>query len=93
VRIRGVATAHLAVLVVTDDGPGVPAPAAGRLFDPPDEGGVPRVGLPLVRELCESMGAQVRYEPAPTGGARFLVSFKLAPGGAPSHDDGPTVPA
>ncbi|MGH8896381.1 MAG: sensor histidine kinase [Egibacteraceae bacterium] len=46
-----------------------------------------RVGLPLVRQLCESMGAEIRYERAPHGGARFLVGFRLAPRAAPSPDD------
>lgn len=46
------------------------------------------LGLPLVAELCTAMGARVRYEPAdPSGGARFLVSFRLAPAAAPSADD------
>jgi two-component system, OmpR family, sensor kinase len=91
VRVQGRTTAHRAVLILTDDGPGVPSELAGRLFAPPDKGGGPRVGLPLVRELCESMGAEVRHEPAPHGGARFFVSFRLAPSGAPSADDEPTT--
>jgi hypothetical protein len=49
--------------------------------------GQPAVGLPLVRELCEAMGAECRYERAPSGGARFMVAFKLAPTSAPSADD------
>lgn len=49
------------------------------------------VGLPLVAELCTAMGARVRYEPADApGGARFLVSFRLAPAAAPSADDSAT---
>lgn len=49
------------------------------------------VGLPLVAELCTAMGARVRYEPAEApGGARFLVSFRLAPAAAPSADDSAT---
>lgn len=49
------------------------------------------VGLPLVAELCTAMGARIRYEPADApGGARFLVSFRLAPAAAPSADDSAT---
>ncbi|HVL99903.1 MAG TPA: ATP-binding protein [Egibacteraceae bacterium] len=91
VTVTALTTAGHGVLVVTDDGPGVPSTAAHRLFDPPDEGGGPRVGLPLVAELAEAMGARVRYEPAPRGGARFLVSFRLSPSAAPSADDEPTA--
>lgn len=75
------------VLVVSDDGPGIPSAAAHRLFDPPDEGGGPRVGLPLVAELAEAMGAEVRHEHGPEGGTRFLVAFRLSPTAAPSADD------
>ena len=87
VRVTGLTAAGHGVLVFTDDGPGIASSVAHRLFDPPDEGGGPRVGLPLVAELCASMGAEIRYEPATSGGARFLVAFKLAPSGAPSADD------
>lgn len=93
VRITGLTAAGHGVLVFTDDGPGIAGSVAHRLFDPPDEGGGPRVGLPLVAELCATMGAEIRYEPAPNGGARFLVAFKLAPSGAPSADDAPNSQA
>lgn len=90
--IDGITTAGHGALVFTDDGPGVPSAAAHRLFDPPDEGGGPRVGLPLVAQLAAAIGAEVRYEPAPAGGARFLLSFRLSPAAAPSKDDDPTAP-
>ena len=91
VRVHAVTTAGHGVLVVTDDGPGISSAAVHRLFDPPDEGGGPRVGLPLVAQLASAMGAEVRYERAPSGGARFLLSFRLSPTGAPSADDDPTA--
>jgi two-component system, OmpR family, sensor kinase len=86
VRITAVATAGQGVLVVTDDGPGIPEDAAGQLFDPPP-GSRPRVGLPLVAGLCAGMGAGCRLGPAPRGGARRVVAFRLAPSGAPTPDD------
>lgn len=86
VDIDALATAGSAVLVVTDTGPGVPKNVAADMFQPPDEGGR-RLGLALVRELCEAMGAEIRYETAPHGGARFLLRFRLAPSSAPSLDD------
>jgi two-component system, OmpR family, sensor kinase len=94
VHIRAVTTAGHVVLVLTDDGPGIPDDIAARLFTGPLQGrdalqALPKVGLPLVAELCEAMKAEVRYEPAPTGGARFMVKMRMAPSGAPSADDAP----
>lgn len=90
------------VLVVTDDGPGVPPCLAQRLFDAPGEGGAgpkgrggasPRVGMPLVKELVDAMGAQITYEPRSTGGSIFLVGFRLAPRDAPGAEDGHAIAA
>lgn len=86
VRVHGLTTAGHGVLVVTDDGPGIPESTAARMFDPAS-GAQPRVGLPLVAELCSGMAAECRHEPGPDGGARFLIAFKLAPSGAPTPDD------
>ena len=95
VRITAVTTAGYGVLVITDNGPGVPTDAAPRLFTGPSEGrresrdAAPKVGLPLVAELCAAMNAEVRYEPGPGGGSRFMVKMRTAPPGAPSPDDPP----
>lgn len=89
-NVQAVLSGGHAVLVVTDDGPGVDPAVAQTLFTPPDEDDRQRngaVGLPLVAELAEAMGARVAYEPAATGGARFLVSLRRSPSGAPSTDD------
>lgn len=78
------------VLVVSDDGPGIDQTAAAHLFDPPSQvdGSQGSVGLPLVAELCAAMNARIHFEPAShSGGATFLVSFRLAPAAAPSVDD------
>jgi signal transduction histidine kinase len=94
-------TAGSGVLVITDDGPGIDAETAKRLFTGPREGRrdaremLPKVGLPLVAELCAAMSAEVRYEPAPGKGSRFMVKMRLAPQNVPSSDDPPppSVPA
>ncbi|MGH8933076.1 MAG: sensor histidine kinase [Egibacteraceae bacterium] len=94
VHVTAVSSGARGVLVVTDDGPGIPPEIASRIFDPPGAAAghgcenAARVGLPLVRQLCESMGAQVRYEPVPQGGSRFLVGFRLAPSAAPDAEPG-----
>lgn len=85
-RVHAVAWGAHAVLAVTDEGPGIAATQRDELFDPDSATGA-HVGLPLVAELCRQMGATCRHEPAPSGGARFLVTFKLAPSSAPSADE------
>lgn len=92
VRVTALESGGSGVLVVTDSGPGIPPAVAARMFNPPP-GAQVRVGLPLVRQLCESMGAEIRYERTPHGGARFLVGFRLAPRAAPSADDEPPISA
>lgn len=85
--VEGRTTGGHGVLAVTDDGPGIPSSVAHRLFDPPGEGGAPRVGMPLVKELVDAMGAQITYEPRARGGSIFLVGFRLAPRDAPGADE------
>ncbi|MET9014973.1 HAMP domain-containing sensor histidine kinase [Streptomyces olivaceoviridis] len=66
---------------VIDDGPGVPPPFAGQLFepgrraDPGDGHGGAGLGLPLARRLARSAGGEVTYDPGHTPGARFVVSL------------------
>jgi two-component system, OmpR family, sensor kinase len=86
VQVSALTTAGWGVLIVTDDGPGIPPEDVPDLFTPPADGSE-RVGLPLVAELCAGMGAQVRHEVPPGGGTRFLVAFRLAPSGTPTPED------
>ena len=98
VQVRAAKGAGSTVLAVSDNGPGIPENVAARLFTPPDvksrrdEG--TKVGLPLAAELAARMGAEVRYEPAPGGGSRFLVKMRSAPSGVPAADEqAPARPA
>ncbi len=77
-------------VVVWDAGPGVPADAQGRLFQPfASSRGEGHVGLGLytARRVAREMGGDVRYEPSKDGpGAAFTVTLPAGPlpGPAPS---------
>ncbi|SHI56826.1 sensor histidine kinase [Streptomyces sp. 3214.6] len=66
---------------VVDDGPGVPPPFVGQLFEPgrradPGDGHEGAgLGLPLARRLARSVGGEVAYDPGHAPGARFVVSL------------------
>ncbi len=65
------------VLEVADDGPGVEAEVAQKLFEPfftTDAGGT-GLGLYIARELCEANGAILAYRPEEKGGACFRIIF------------------
>jgi len=76
-----------ALLVVEDDGPGVPAELAPALFErfvrgAGDRGGSFGLGLAIVRAVAESHGGSVALEPSRRAGvehgARFVVRLPLA---------------
>jgi two-component system sensor histidine kinase PilS (NtrC family) len=63
-------------LEVADRGPGVAAEHAGRIFEPFYSGGQGTgLGLFLARELAQSNGATLLYEPRPGGGSLFRLVF------------------
>jgi signal transduction histidine kinase len=84
------------VLAVEDQGPGVREQDRSHIFrkfwrapsaDERNPGGA-GLGLFIVRTLCERIGAEVRYAPAPLSGARFEIRF--AP--HPPPEGSPPVP-
>ncbi|MFI2758382.1 sensor histidine kinase [Streptomyces echinatus] len=81
IAVRAYRTSDGVRIDVIDDGPGVPPPFAGQLFepgrraDPGDGHGGAGLGLPLARRLARSAGGQVTYDPGHTPGARFVVSL------------------
>jgi signal transduction histidine kinase len=72
------------VLLVEDDGPGIPPPERERVFEPfrrleeaadrPGSG----LGLALVAQQVRAHGATVSVEDSPLGGARLAVAFAPA---------------
>jgi signal transduction histidine kinase len=80
------------VLVVEDEGPGVPKHLAGRIFERfvrggADRGGSSGLGLSIVRAVAETHGGSVTLEPSiGLRGARFVVRL---PAGA--HDRAPSA--
>jgi signal transduction histidine kinase len=72
------------VLAVEDEGPGVPADIAPRIFDrfvrgAADRGGSSGLGLSIVRAVAETHGGTVALESRASGsGARFVVRLPAA---------------
>ena len=75
-----------AELAVDDEGPGVPAAEREQIFTRFFRGRGDSVvatrgaglGLAIVSEFAATMGGQVSVTSAPSGGARFVVSYPLA---------------
>ena len=67
---------HVA-LEVSDDGPGVDAESAQKLFEPFFTTNTKGTGLGLyiARELCEANGATLIYQSQEQGGACFCIAF------------------
>lgn len=77
VEVRTLDEASRAILVVEDDGPGIPEDVRARIFDPfftTKEGGT-GLGLSIVRRIVEEHGATISVGEVPGGGACFEVSF------------------
>jgi two-component system, OmpR family, sensor kinase len=83
-----------AEVIVRDQGEGVPAAAAERIFDrfaqlEPDEGGM-GLGLFIARKLARAHGGDLVVRPQPGRGGEFVLTVP-SPGPA-GHDDGPSRP-
>jgi two-component system sensor kinase FixL len=80
VTLSLVARTDQAVLTVEDNGPGVAAEIAERLFEP-FETTKPRgmgLGLPLAKEIAARHGGRLRWLPIVPAGARFELELPLA---------------
>jgi signal transduction histidine kinase/CheY-like chemotaxis protein len=75
---------HLAVLTVTDTGPGIDPVEHERIFEefyqvPGTKAGT-GLGLPYARRLCQVLGAELTLDSAPGVGSTFTVSLPRSPG-------------
>ncbi len=77
VRFGRLAATARPFLEVCDRGPGVPPENLERIFEPFFSGarGGTGLGLFLARELAQSSGATLLYEPRPGGGSIFRLVF------------------
>jgi len=71
------------VLIVADNGPGIPPDSLDRVFEkfyraPKARTGGTGIGLSLVKGFVEAQGGQVTAENRPTGGAVFTIRLPLA---------------
>jgi signal transduction histidine kinase len=82
VSTRHDAPAAIVELRVTDDGPGIPEPALGRVFDPlfstREAGKGAGIGLALCHRIVTAHRGTIRTEPSPGGGATFVVRLPVA---------------
>lgn len=81
VHLRVAATDEVVTIVVQDDGPGVSAEVAGRLFAPftTTKGDLGNgIGLSLARRLAREMGGDLSHDPDFNQGARFALTLNRA---------------
>ncbi len=97
IRIETRTDGENAVLVVEDNGPGVPPEIELRLFEPfqtskaMDEG--TGLGLSLCRQFARHHEGDIRHERSQLGGAKFLVRLPLASGRMAAQQDREDSPA
>lgn len=77
-RAGGRAVRHR--LAVVDDGPGIPAEAQGRVFEPffTTRTGGTGLGLAIARRLVRDVGGEIALESARGRGTRVVVTLKAA---------------
>ena len=86
------------VVVVSDDGPGVPPGELERIFEPfhahdgPDGRRGSGLGLAISRQLARALGGDLRAESREGAGSRFTLELPGAGSGAPAPPPAVDVP-
>ena len=77
VEISGRQTSQGYQILVSDNGPGVPADMAGKLFDPlvSSKSGGMGLGLSICRTIVEAHGGVIELVPSALGGAGFAFTL------------------
>lgn len=75
-----------AVLIVSDQGEGVPTAMRDRIFEPfySTKNTATGLGLAIVRRHIEDAGGEVRCTPGVRGGAEFIIKLPLQPTKVPA---------
>ncbi|MCE5270319.1 PAS domain-containing protein [bacterium] len=79
IEVRGESTDSQYRVSVSDNGPGIPAPEAEKVFEPfysTRPGGL-GLGLAIVQRIITEHGGSIRLESPPAGGARFVFALPL----------------
>jgi signal transduction histidine kinase len=87
IAITVTASGEILSISIADRGPGLPADAAARAFEPftqlrrreVDAHGGVGLGLSVARGLVEAMGGRIGHLPTPGGGATFVVTLPFKP--------------
>jgi len=87
VRLEAVARDGRVLVIVSDEGPGIPEPDLERIFERfyrvdkarSRESGGTGLGLSIVKHLVDILGGHVWAANRPEGGAVFTISLPLAP--------------
>jgi signal transduction histidine kinase len=77
VRVTTCERDRAACLIVSDNGPGIPAAARAQVFETfyTTKSGGTGLGLPLVRQICLAHGGNVEYEDNQGGGSSFVITL------------------
>ncbi len=86
IEVRARTKDNGALITVADDGPGIAAERIGRIFDPWQQAGSPRMrrkgvglGLAICQAIVQRHGGWITAENREQGGARFTVWLPAAP--------------